>query len=324
VARGEATATPIAPAPSEEPLNGVATDIVSATQGSTPPAAPEDGKASHAASGENAVEWLEISQIDPNPYQPRRSFSSQEMEELVASIREHGVLQPILVRPMGTDAAPSYQLIAGERRWRAAQLAGLNTVPAIVRPVADQQALELALIENVQRHDITPLDAALAYRRLAREFSLSQDAVAQRVGKSRAAVANTMRLLELPAEAQKAIEDGTLSEGHGRAILLADGEGARRAVLRGALREKLSVRATEELARRTLRADGEDAGASSKAGAGSVKKRDVALRALEEKLQGQLKTRVRIKPRTKGGQVAIEYFSPEELERIAALLMQTG
>jgi ParB family chromosome partitioning protein len=315
VARGEGIAVPLVAGVKDEtvsdvPQTGDAEDDTRAAPTGIPDSV-------HATVGKNAVQWLEISKIEPNPYQPRRTFAAQELEELSTSIREHGLLQPILVRP--DDKELSFQLIAGERRWRAAQLAGLMTIPAIVRAVADQQALELALIENVQRHDISPLDAALAYRRLAQEFSLSQEAVAQRVGKSRVAVANTMRLLELPAEAQKAIEDGALSEGHGRAILLASGEGARRAVLRGALREQLSVRATEELARRTLR-HGDDEVSPKAPG---VRKSDVALRALEERLQAQLKTRVKLKPRSKGGQIIIEYFSPEELERVIGLLMRT-
>jgi ParB family chromosome partitioning protein len=286
----------------------------------------------------HATEWIDITLIKANPYQPRRTFSEQEMQDLATSIREHGVLQPILVRPVPADDSAqgsAYQLVAGERRWRAAQLAGLRQIPAISRPVSDQQALELALIENVQRHDITPLDAALAYRRLAQEFSLSQDAVAQRVGKSRVAVANTLRLLDLPSEAQKAIEDGVLSEGHGRAILLASGDGARRAVFRRTLREKLSVRATEDLARQTLSAEDDTSAASvSSNGAlnngaegqgttgrkgGRGAKLSSEHRALEDKLQKHFQTRVRLKPRSKGGQLVIEYFSQEDLDRILRL-----
>ena len=199
--------------------------------------------------------WKPI-KIVANPYQPRRVFDDEELQNLATSVREHGILQPIIVRPLdNSDEAAGFQLVAGERRWRAAQLAGLSTVPALVRPVSDQQALELAVIENVQRHDISPLDAAQAYRRLATEFELSQEKIAQRVGKSRSSIANTMRLLELPGEARNALQDGTLSEGHGRAILLTAGEGARRAVFRAVLRDKLSVRDTEELARRIAAGD---------------------------------------------------------------------
>ena len=191
---------------------------------------------------------ISLEDIEPNPYQPRRTFDEAELDDLAASLREHGVIQPIVVRPSsGSDK--KYQLVAGERRWRAAQKAGLLSVPAIVRSMGDLQALELALIENVQRHDISAIDAALAYRRLADEFHLSQEDISRRVGKSRSAVANTMRLLDLQPEIRKAIEDGSISEGHGRAILLAQGEAARRALLRRIIRDHLSVRDTERQAR---------------------------------------------------------------------------
>jgi ParB family chromosome partitioning protein len=268
------------------------------------------------------VQWIAVDDAGPNPYQPRRVFSPVELEELTASIREHGLLQPILVRPMtGDNSGLPYQIVAGERRWRAAKAAGLTKIPAIVREVSDQEALELALIENVQRHDITPLDAALAYKRLQEEFALSQAQVAERVGKNRSTVANTLRLLDLPAEVQTALEDGSLSEGHGRAILLADGEGARRAVFRHVLREKLSVRATEELARKVQ----QDAGSSDSTTAISTRSRrskenSVELRSIEELLQKQLQTKVRLKSRRKGGQIIVEWYSNDDLERIIAVV----
>lgn len=211
----------------------------------------------------SAVQWVAPSAIVANPYQPRRSFDQSELDSLRDSIREHGVLQPILVRPiaMGWDFSLDaeqtpgvhFQLIAGERRWRASLAAELGRVPVIVREVSDQQALELAIIENVQRHDISAMDAATAYKRLAREFGLSQESIARRVGKSRPSIANTMRLLDLPPEAQQAIQDGAISEGHGRAILLAPGDPARRAALRAVLRGKLSVREAEAMAGRIAR-----------------------------------------------------------------------
>lgn len=263
---------------------------------------------------------IPIDSIEANPYQPRRIFSPQEMQELVDSIKEHGVLQPILVRPNPVDET-RYQLIAGERRWRASHAAGLKEVPAIIRQVTDQQALEVAIIENVQRHDISALDAAIAYRRLAQEFSLSQEAIAQRVGKSRVSIANTIRLLDLPQEAQKAIEDGSITEGHGRAILLAGTEGARRAVFRRVLRDGLSVRETEELSRRILEEDEEDKTSDNDDLPASAR---VApeVRRIEESLQKQLGTRVRLRPRRRGGQVVIQYFSNEELDRLLKLLMK--
>lgn len=279
------------------------------------------------------ISFVSVDDIEANPFQPRRFFSPQELEDLVSSLREHGVLQPIILRPRQNEMpghGKNYQLVAGERRWRAAQTAGLTEIPAIIRPVTDQQALELALIENVQRHDISALDAAIAYRRLSQEFSLSQEQVALRVGKSRSSIANTIRLLDLPIEAQKAIEEGTLSEGHGRAILLASSDGARRAVLRRVLRDKLSVRNTEELARQTIDTSTDQAEEDQRVG-NSSSKDDVPLkqarlsietRRIEESLQKHLGTRVKLKLRRQGGQVMIHYFSNEELERLLKLIVR--
>lgn len=270
------------------------------------------------------IEYVPVGNIEANPYQPRRFFSPQELGDLVDSLREHGVLQPVILRPVpDNDSIPSdnqYQLIAGERRWRAAQTAGLSKIPAIIRPVTDQQALELALIENVQRHDISALDAAIAYRRLSQEFSLSQEQVAQRVGKSRSSIANTIRLLDLPAEAQQAIEEGALSEGHGRAILLASSDGARRAVLRRVLRDKLSVRDAEELARKT---SGEFEDKISTDDTPLTKERlTPEARRIEEGLQKHFGTRVKLKLRRQGGQILIHYFSNEELDRLLKLIIK--
>jgi len=274
------------------------------------------------------IDLVAVELIEANPYQPRRNFSPAELEELTDSVREHGLLQPIILRPLPIESKTdltndlshaSYQLVAGERRWRAAQAAGLSQVPAIVREVTDQQALELALIENVQRHDISALDSAIAYRRLAQEFSLSQEQVAQRVGKSRSAVANTIRLLDLPVEAQRSLEEGLLSEGHGRAILLAATDGARRAVLRRILRDKLSVRDAENLARQTLADEPAEKGSDELKG---KVKTSTESRRIEESLQKYLGTRVRLQPRRQGGSLTIQFFSNEELDRILKLMMK--
>lgn len=266
------------------------------------------------------VEWIETAAIDANPFQPRRTFSPIEMQELEDSVRSHGILQPILVRPVASAVGRRFQLVAGERRWRAACAVGLDTVPAVIRVLADQQALELAVIENVQRHDISAVDAALAYKRLAREFGLSQDSIARRVGKSRSAVANTMRLLDLPAEAQKAIEVGELTEGHGRAILSAPTEGARRAIFRRILRDGLSVRETEAAARRSTDSVGEATATGRNATRPTAL--GVELQGLESELQKVLGTRLKIKPsgqHDKGGQILIEYFSDQDLQRLLSL-----
>ena len=286
---------------------------------------------SDAVDRENGVVWLAPDVIVANPFQPRRHFDAEELRNLASSIREHGILQPIIVRPVSDslhdDSQPQrFQLVAGERRWRAAQTAALELIPAIVRAVDDQQALELAVIENVQRHDISPLDAALAYKRLASEFHLSQERIAVRVGKSRSAVANTLRLLDLPEEVQKAINDGLLSEGHGRAILLADAEGTRRAAFRRILRDKLSVREAEDLARRFNQdAESEDkVGQAKDSTIPAQSSQDTNLLDLCEELQRLLGTRLSIKHRSRGGQLIIQYSSSEEFERIIHLLRTAG
>ncbi len=306
----------------------------------TPPLAQAETQSFGESSNEaSPLRWLTADTIVANPYQPRRTFDEEELQNLSDSIREHGILQPIIVRPVAhndstADAAERFQLVAGERRWRAAQLAGLSSVPAIVKPVDDQQALELAVIENVQRHDISPLDAAQAYRRLATEFELSQEKIAIRVGKSRSAIANTMRLLELPIEARDALQDGTLSEGHGRAILLAPGEGARRAAFRAVLRDKLSVRDTEELARRiaagdmpTETADEELATRSNERALSHAKpkarsKDQADYQRLAEHLQNATGCRVQFRPRRKGGQFIIHCSSSDDVSRLSDAVRQ--
>ena len=296
-------------------------------------ATPETVISETSSSDNTPLRWLAADAVVANPYQPRRIFDDEELHNLADSIREHGILQPVIVRPLDAnngsdDAKERFQLVAGERRWRAAQLAGLTSLPAIVRPVSDQQALELAVIENVQRHDISPLDAAQAYRRLATEFELSQEKIARRVGKSRSAIANTMRLLELPVEARDALQDGTLSEGHGRAILLAPGEGARRAAFRAVLRDKLSVRDTEELARRIAVGDmppvESDPAPSSEAKTNQGHNAQLAqtdnmaeLNQLAEQLQNTTGCRVQFRPRRQGGQFVIHCNTSADATRLA-------
>ncbi|GAC1417339.1 MAG: ParB/RepB/Spo0J family partition protein [Burkholderiaceae bacterium] len=332
VARGEDLITP--PERPQQAPNGSATGLSSPrVDASVAPDEPilapiAEGSAGTVSPTDRVVDWIGVDDIESNPFQPRRTFSATEMQELVDSVRDHGVLQPILVRPLAkSDQGKAYQLVAGERRWRAAREAGLETVPAVVREVADQQALELALIENVQRHDISPVDAAMAFRRLASEFNLAQDEIAKRVGKSRSAVANTLRLLDLPTEAQKAIDEGLLTEGHGRAILLANGDGARRAVFRHILREKLSVRAAEHVARHSAGAStGDHEGARKDAAANATAHGPVSpeLQQVESELQKALGTRVKVRPKgakSKSGHIVIEYFSDDDLNRVLQLLM---
>ena len=270
------------------------------------------GAPGEAAASASDVRYLDVSLIEPNPYQPRQVWSETELEDLGNSIREHGVLQPILIRPLAGSSPEKFQLIAGERRWRAAQRAGLSQIPAIIRAVDDRSALELAIIENVQRHDISAVESAHAYRRLSREFGLSQEQVAARVGKSRVSVANTMRLLDLPIEALEALQEGKISEGHGRALLTAQGESARRILLRRILRDGLTVRDVERMAREGVTEDGE----TLRLG----RTPDANLANLENKLGRSLGLRIKLKPRARGGQLVIDYASPEELQRIARKL----
>jgi ParB family chromosome partitioning protein len=227
------------------------------------------------------------------------------LEELAASIREHGVLQPVLV----TETLDGYQLIAGERRVRASRLAGLERVPALVRQMADRDQLEVALVENVQRADLDPIDEALAYRRLIDEFGLTQERVAERVGKARATVANTLRLLDLHPDVQAAIADGRITEGHGRALggLPVDGQAH---VLGTVATQGLSVRQTEELVRR-LREPRERPAATT-----APRRLDPDLERVEEALRERLGTKVSLSRSRKGGRIVIEYYSDEELGRL--------
>ncbi|MFL5689972.1 MAG: ParB/RepB/Spo0J family partition protein [Chloroflexota bacterium] len=252
-----------------------------------------------------AVVDVPLARVQPNPHQPRRRMDETGLEELAASIREHGVLQPVLV----TETLDGYQLIAGERRVRAARLAGLDHIPALIRQLADRDQLEVALVENVQRADLDPIDEALAYRRLIDEFGLTQDNVADRVGKARSTVANTLRLLDLHPDVQAAIGDGRLTEGHGRALggLGVEGQGH---VLGTVLEQGLSVRQTEELVRR-LR---ESRAAATETPA--PRRLDPDLERVEDDLRRRLGTKVSLSRSRKGGRIVIEYYSDEELSRL--------
>jgi ParB family chromosome partitioning protein len=254
---------------------------------------------------------LPIDEIEPNPRQPRTQFDARELEELAESIRSHGVLQPLIVTRGRSDS--QYVLVAGERRLQAARIAGLDTVPAIVRSVNAQQHLELALIENLQRADLNPLEAAEGYRLLADEFGLSHDDIASRVGKSRAAVTNTLRLLKLSAPARDALRAGAISEGHARALLALATAQAQAAGLEAILKGGLNVRQTEELVRRL---------------SGERKRRPAAARhlpeeaALEEELRQALGTRVSLRRGRRGGTIAIRFFSDEEMNAIVDQLLR--
>lgn len=255
-----------------------------------------------------------VDQIAPNPYQPRRHFDPQALEELASSIRAHGILQPlVLARAEPTSPTP-YYIVAGERRWRAAKLAGLTHVPAIIKDASQQQLVEWALVENVQRENLNPLEAAMAYKSLIEGFGLTQAEVAERVGKSRAAIANTLRLLNLVPEAQAALLEGKITEGHGRALLGLNDPELQRQVLNEVIARNLSVRETEALVRRMSQAR---QGAATRSRANEL---PPAWAAVAEDLRQALGTKVELRKGRRGGQLVIHFYSEEELHALYELL----
>jgi ParB family chromosome partitioning protein len=249
---------------------------------------------------------------ETNPRQPRTRFDDAALATLAESIRAHGVLQPVLL----TESGDGYRLVAGERRVRAARLAGLTSVPAVVRQLADREQLELALVENLQREDLDPIEAAKAYRQLIDEFAFSQDQLAARVSRARSTVANTLRLLELAPEVQDAVAAGAVTEGHARAIGGLPRE-RQRAVVDAVVSDDLSVRATEELVRR-LREGGPRARA---AGSSSTRPVDADIERVEEDLRRALGTKVSLARSRRGGRIVIEYYDDEDLGRLYARLI---
>jgi ParB family chromosome partitioning protein len=247
---------------------------------------------------------IPVDRIRTNPRQPRRQVDQTELEALAVSIREHGVLQPILV----TEILDGYQLVAGERRFRASQLAGLERIPAIVRQLADREQLEIALVENLQREDLGPIEEAHAFRSLVDEFGLSQDEIAVRVGRARSTIANTLRLLDLDSHVQDALVARSISEGHARALggLAADQQGR---VVETVIEQQFSVRQTEELVRR-LREPRQLATAAEPA------RRDPDLERVEDDLRRSLGTKVTLARSRRGGRIIIEYYSDEELGQL--------
>jgi ParB family chromosome partitioning protein len=253
-----------------------------------------------------AARDVPIETIRPGAYQPRSHFGDDELDALAQSIREKGIIQPLLVRPVD-DAEAAFELVAGERRWRAAQRVGLHQVPVIVRNFGDSEALEIALVENLQREDLTALEEAEAYRRLAREFGRSQASIAETVGKSRSHVANTLRLLALPESVLRRLTEGALSAGHARALLAADDPAALAGEI---IRRGLNVRVTERLVqRRTARPH-----------SGARQARDADTMALERDLGRVLGLRVTIARKARGGSLTVHYGGLDQLDRVLALL----
>lgn len=248
------------------------------------------------------IQEIEVAKIAPNPFQPRKVFEPAALRELADSIKEHGVIQPLVV----TRTPVGYELVVGERRFRAAQLAGLVKVPAIIKEaMVDQTKLEVALIENIQRRELNPIEEAQAYERLMKTFSMTQEQVAKKVGKSRPAVANTIRLLNLPAEIQRGLIEGKITEGHARAILGLVDPDRMLLMYKQVLEQGLNVRQVEIRVRELSVKKHMDAAAP-----------DPKLMAIETELRGQLGTQVRIQRQGKGGRITIEFFSDEELEEI--------
>jgi ParB family chromosome partitioning protein len=262
---------------------------------------------------------LAVADIAPNPDQPRRRFDEPELEKLAESIRRHGVLQPVVVRRAPSDAARPYELVVGERRWRAAQKAGLASLPALVQHVEPDALLEVALVENVQRRDLNPIELAHAFRALI-ATGRTQDEVGERVGLDRSSVANHLRLLELPKELQEDVELGTLSLGHAKALLSLANPARRRLLRDRIVEEALSVRAAEALAR-TLAAP-PAARTPASAPAPGAAKHDPNLRHLIEQLQAHLLTRVRIEGASGHGRIEIHFHGPEELDRLARTILE--
>lgn len=275
-----------------------------------------------------------VGQIDPNPHQPRTTFDEDALVELTASVRALGVLQPILVRP---GAEGRYELIAGERRWRAARRAGLDVIPAIVRATDDLRSVEHALVENLHRQDLSPLEEAAAYQQLIEDFSLTHDQVAAKVSKSRAAITNTLRLLQLPASVQRLLADGRISAGHARALLGLPDRAAQERIAERIAQEGLSVRSVEELVRigrepgapeRPLadESTGTDqpphGGDGSRAVGAPAPLRPPGLLELEELLSEHLDTQVSVQMGSRRGRVVIEFATLEDLERIYRVMTE--
>lgn len=258
------------------------------------------------------VEQAPLTQVVPSPYQPRKVFSEEQLTELVESIRERGIIQPLIVRKVGGN----FELIAGERRWRAAQKVGLETVPVIVRSASDREVLELALIENLQRADLNPVEESEGYALLINQFQLTQEEVAKRVGKSRASVANAIRLLSLPDQLRQYVSSGRLSVGHAKVILGLRSKDEMILVGERVIKDQLTVRQTEKLVE-SLHATKPRHGSK---GAKSSKASNATWSDLEKRLQRHLGTRVRLTGSAQTGKIEMEYFSADELDRLLRLL----
>ncbi len=268
-----------------------------------------------AAQGDELLE-VDIDLIDPNPDQPRSRFPEEKLNELAQSIRSNGLVQPLLLRRITNGR---FQIVAGERRWRAAQRAGLHRVNAVIRSIPDSKLLELALIENIQRQELNPIEEALAYQRLIHNLGLSHDEVARQVGKDRSSITNYLRLLKLPEDVQRMLEDDLISMGHARALLGLDTKDQIRRLANEVAEKKLSVRQTEQAVQALKRSSSSTSGRENSTPSGN----DANIRAAELKMKKFLETQVRIIQRSQnGGRIEIQFSSASELDRIYSIIMR--
>ncbi len=274
--------------------------------------APEETKeAPEAGDEQDKVRYIKIHDITPNVNQPRKTFNEEKIEELAASIREHGIIQPIVVR----NKAKGYEIVAGERRWRAAIKAGLDLVPCLIRELSDEQNMLIAIIENMQREDLNPIEEAEGLRQMTEHFGLTQEQVSKSVGKSRPYITNSIRLLKLPEYIKDSVADGSISAGHGRALLGVSDESGRKKLWQKIMAEGLSVRETEVLTSQNT--------AKKKRPSAAKKKNPDAIRA-EEELKAIFGTKVSIGSGRGKGKIEIEYYSPDELNRLLDMLKTLG
>lgn len=259
------------------------------------------------------VQEIEISRITGNPEQPRTRFEDKALDELARSITANGIVQPIVVRSKGSG----FEIVAGERRWRAAQRAGLHKIAAVIREVSDDKILEIALIENIQREELNPIEEANAYRKLIDSIGLTQEQLSEQIGKERSLIATTLRLLKLPKEIQALVEEGKLSAGHGRALLLSDDKVVQMRTARAIVEKQMSVREAERTVKRSTQAASDQSKAKR-----SIITKDANVRHAETKLMRSLGTNVKIKPNGKGnaGKIEIEYYSTDDLDRLFRVL----
>lgn len=258
------------------------------------------------------VTSLKLAQIEPNKEQPRKNFDEEKLQQLADSIKQHGVIQPIIVKDLNNGY---YQIVAGERRWRASRIAGITEIPAIIRTYDELATMQIALIENLQREDLNPIEEALSYKALLNDFALTQEKVSEQVGKSRSAIANTIRLLSLPKQVQKMLEEGVISGGHARAILSVTSEEGKLQLSEKIIENELNVRQAEQLAK-ALNAQKQEKEPTQP----QTSAFDLQLQGIQKRMSDLLGTKVKILNGAKKGKIEIEYYSANDLERVLKLL----